>query len=282
MVLILGASAAVRAATVSYSGSYPLSLTNWQGNLNVTRFDPGLGTLTGIKFYLRGNVLGDVKFENLDAAPATVRTFLQAQVTLSRPDFSPLVVTIPVADNNDYVTSFDGVNDFGGTSGRSYLGLTASAADSVLSPPPPSDLALFTGLVPIALPISARGTSIASGAGNLRASFRTMVAADVIVTYFYEPWPPGACCNPDGTCSYVPQSQCGTGDWRIDGVCAPNPCPQPPGACCNELTGDCGITTQDGCQFQWLGANVPCNDVTCRPPVPTERASWGRVKNTYR
>jgi hypothetical protein len=62
------------------------------------------------------------------------------------------------------------------------------------------------------------------------------------------------------------------------------PCPvtpDPTGACCNTATGDCAITTQAACQFTWLGENVPCNDATCLP-VPTERASWGRIKSAYR
>jgi hypothetical protein len=54
------------------------------------------------------------------------------------------------------------------------------------------------------------------------------------------------------------------------------------GACCNTATGDCTVTTQAGCTYAWLGVGVPCNIQTCVPPVPTERASWGQIKHTYR
>jgi hypothetical protein len=243
-VSVLGVPGMVQAATITFSDSHPLTLTNWNAVLNLPRFDPALGTLTGIKFRLDGNVIGDVRFESLDAAPKTVTTFLQATVTLFRPDFTPLVITLPVANNSDNVTAYDGVLDFGGTSGRSYLGLTAADADSVLSPPPPSDLVTFTGVTPISLPISGVGASHATGGGNLVTSFRTSVAAKVTVTYVYDPWPVGACCN--------------------------------------ELTGECAITTQAACGFHWLGVDVPCTPATCGPPVPVERESWGRIKNSYR
>ena len=54
------------------------------------------------------------------------------------------------------------------------------------------------------------------------------------------------------------------------------------GACCDHATGACTITTQAACQFDWLGAGVPCNATTCVPPIPIERSSWGQIKNIYR
>ena len=54
------------------------------------------------------------------------------------------------------------------------------------------------------------------------------------------------------------------------------------GACCDASTGNCTVTAQADCVFEWLGADVPCNVTTCRPPVPTERTSWGQIKNSYR
>lgn len=237
-----------KADTISFSASHPMSTTNWTDALAFPKFDPSLGTLTGIHFHLQGGVEGQVEFENMDSQPATVRTFLQAEITLYRPDRSIIILTIPVHDTIDNVTAFDGVLDFGGTSGRSYLGLTASDSSSADSPPPESDIALFTGPGTIALPIHAVGTSFASGAGNLIAQFSTSASALVGVTYIYEPPPP------------------------------------PTGACCDPATGACTITAQSAClpPLVWLGPDVPCNTETCVPPTPTDRSSWGRIKNRYR
>jgi hypothetical protein len=63
------------------------------------------------------------------------------------------------------------------------------------------------------------------------------------------PQPSGACCFPDGSCTYVLDADC-AGDWQGYGsVCAPNPCPQPPGACCFP-DGSCQVLSMLECQTQ--------------------------------
>lgn len=247
MVLVLGAASPAFAATVSYSDSCSMTATNWSNTLDITLFDPNLGALTGINFYLLGSARGNVRFESLDALPSTVQCFSQAVITLSRPDYSPLVVTLPIADTSDDVSAFDGVIDFAGTSGRTYLDLSAQDSGSVDSPPPASDLVLFTGPGTISLPIRAVGASHATGAGNLVTQFETWAAAALRVTYTYDPPPP-------------PET----------------------GACCDHATGDCVVLAQADCAFEWLGAGVPCNLETCVPPTPTLKSTWGRIKDQYR
>jgi hypothetical protein len=188
-VVFFSVSAAVQAATVSFSDSIPVQPTNFSSSVSVSKFDPSLGTLLSIQFDLAGAVEGSARFESLDAAPATVTMNLSAQIALQRPDNSTLVVVLPLVQTVDNVTAFDGTIDFGGTSGRTYSGLSNSASNSFTSPPPISDLALFTGLGNITLPVVATGMSSGSGAGNLILQFNTSAGADVMVTYTYEPIP---------------------------------------------------------------------------------------------
>jgi hypothetical protein len=87
------------------------------------------------------------------------------------------------------------------------------------------------------------------------------------------PQPDGACCAPNGDCTVTNLGGCPGGPpaWTMFGVCEPNACPQPTGACCNTPVGmpACTITTLADCQFTWLGADVPCDAVTCpAPPLP--------------
>lgn len=179
------AVASAHAQTQVFTDSKPASSTNWSTNLTFPLFNPALGTLTSIDFELSGNVLGNVQFESLDAEPATINTQLQAQITLTRPDTSTLVVILPAANNTDSVTAFDGSLDFGGTSGKSYLGISAFASNSFTTSAP-ADLALFTGLGNISLPTSAAGQSAGSGAGNLVTIFQTQADAQVKVTYHFD------------------------------------------------------------------------------------------------
>lgn len=180
------------AGVVTYSDSIPLQTTNWNLSVSIPKWDPALfpgQVLDQIIFSLSGAVEGSVKFESLDAAPATVTTELKAQITLQRPDLSTLVVILPLANNVDNVTAYDTVLDFGGTSGRTYAGLIATDAETATSPPPASDLVLFTGSGNIILPVKAEGQSNGTGAGNLVLQFNTQARANVDVTYIYSPEP---------------------------------------------------------------------------------------------
>mgnify|MGYP001080599603 CR=1 FL=1 len=188
--LCLIATASI-AATISYTDSVPLAKTNWTSSITVQKFDPSLGTLTGITFMLTGYVEGSAKFESLDAAPAVVSMNLSARVSLQRPDLSDLVVSVPVVSTSDAVPAFDGLADFGGTSGKTYPGLTASRIEQS-SAVLPSDLTLFTASFAgenIVLPVAASGNSEGSGAGNLLVVFQTFASAAATVTYEYEPVP---------------------------------------------------------------------------------------------
>ncbi len=172
------------ADSVTYSASLPLATTNWASSMSFPQFDPALGCLDSICFSLDGHVEGVAKFESLDAAAATVTMNLQATLTLQRPDASTLVVTIPVAQTMDNVTAFDGTIDFGGTSGRTYEGLSANKVEDACTSAP-GDITLFTGTGNIVLPVVATGSSNGSGAGNLILQFNTSASSGAQVTYFY-------------------------------------------------------------------------------------------------
>lgn len=171
-------------ATITYSASVSLSPTNWSTTMSFPKYDLDPACLQSICFELNGHVEGSAKFESMDAGPATVAMSLQSTITLKRPDNTTLVVVIPLANTSDNVTAFDNVIDFGGTSGKTYSGLSGNATDTKCTTAP-ADLALFSGTGNIALPITAAGTSYGSGAGNLILQFATSASAGATVTYTY-------------------------------------------------------------------------------------------------
>jgi hypothetical protein len=181
--LVLGLFGVAQADTIVYTASIPLATTNWSQSMSIPKFDHPC-MLDSVCFELMGYVEGAAKFESLDAAPATVTMNLQATITLNRPNNTPLVTVIPLVQTVDNVTAFDGVIDFGGTSGRTYEGLSGDATESACVSSP-EDLDLFTGDGNILLPTTAIGTSSGSGAGNLILQFNTSASAGVQVTYFY-------------------------------------------------------------------------------------------------
>jgi hypothetical protein len=50
--------ASAQTQQVCFTSSLPLQNTNWNGVINVPKFDAGLGTLTQIDFTLTGNIQG--------------------------------------------------------------------------------------------------------------------------------------------------------------------------------------------------------------------------------
>lgn len=175
-----------QAAVLTYTDSIVSSATDWTSTLSVPKFNPALGTLTNIVFTLTGAVLGNVMVESMSASPATVTSNLAASLTLTRPDSTTLVVSFPTFTATQTFTAYDGGLDFAGTSGITYAAINSSQTASFTTPPPSSDLALFTGSGTITLPISAHGASSVTGSGNLVAGFQTRAAAALQVDYIYD------------------------------------------------------------------------------------------------
>lgn len=97
--------------------------------------------------------------------------------------------------------------------------------------------------------------------------------------------PPGACCAAaTGVCRITTESECiAVGDWWQGACmpCEPNPCPLT-GACCLE-NAECRILSRPACEADqglYMGDGVSCVPYPC--PIPTERTTWGRIKNNYR
>lgn len=177
------------ADTISYSDSVALTPTNWAESVSIPKFNPALGTLTDLQFTLAAHVEGSARFESFEPVPNTVTMNLSVLLTWQRPDQSLLVTAQPTVVTVDTAAAFDGVVDFDGPSGRTYEFLSADETVSVTSPPPTGDLALFTGLGNLDLPLAASGTSFGKGAGGLALRFTTSASATATVQYTYTPIP---------------------------------------------------------------------------------------------
>src|SRR5262245_49539211 len=81
------AMASSQANTLSYSASTvpDPDITNWSKTVNLTQFDPSLGSLNSITLEIEGHILGSIRVESLDAAPSTVTSTLKALITATPP-----------------------------------------------------------------------------------------------------------------------------------------------------------------------------------------------------
>jgi hypothetical protein len=182
--------APLRAATVFYSDTFPASgtaLVNFNGSLVFPKFDAALGTLTSVQIQLDGSITASQAFENRGGSGATITMTSTGTMTLQRPDTTTLVVTVPQVQNSRGVGAYDLVLDFGGSSGVTFPDSTSSASNvQVFSGA--SDLALFTrgvldNTTTIALPVTALGNSVSSGAANVTISAGMVGFAGATVFY---------------------------------------------------------------------------------------------------
>jgi|GEM_PF-1469968 len=230
--------------SVCYSDSIQLQTTNWDQSVSIPKWDPELGILHRVEFRLSGTIQGSAAIESLDAADSTVTTTYQAAITLTRPDLSVLVVATPLEQFVDDLTAYDTVFDFGGTSGITHGGINTKDQETVDSTNL-VDLDLFTGDAgnagTIILPVSAAGSSTASGSGNLITQFLTDAEATVEVCYYFY-----ADCNGNGIADIRDASNGNSNDANQNLV--PDECE--PGT----------RTFCDGSGTQFGGSDCPCNN----------------------
>lgn len=174
------------AGIITQSLSYGPATTSWNHTFTFNQFDPSLGVLQSVLIELESDVSGLVQFEHLGASAATIDTTLAATTTLYRPDNTPWLNVMPSAATSNTVGGYDGLTDYGGTSGVTHPGLLGSLAGSYTATSP-AELALFTGLGSIGIDGSAVSASAVNSpdSGNLLALIQANAGAQVTVTYSY-------------------------------------------------------------------------------------------------
>jgi hypothetical protein len=184
---------AAGAATVTYVAGAPLASTDWTVTLSFPQFDPSLGTLMSVSFEARDSLVATFRVENMSTSSAnTVRDSSKAIVDLKRPDNTILLEVISAKEYTAAFPVYDGVMDFGGTSGITAADQVAYNSASWVTTAS-ADLALFTGTGTIGLPCKATGKSYVSDtAGNVVQGVSTRAAAYVIVTYTFDAAVPAA------------------------------------------------------------------------------------------
>ncbi len=178
--------------------SAPLTPTNSNRIISVPQFDSAVGSLEAVELSLWGHVEGSARFESLNASNRTVTMNLAARIDLTNFDGTLISSVLPITSVTDTVSGFDGVMDFGGTSGRTYSNLMADTTAPLRSFTDAATLNLFTGSGLMNFPVTGTGASTASGPGNIVYQFSTATSAWVQVTYHYavvpEPFTAGLLC----------------------------------------------------------------------------------------
>ncbi len=149
------------------------------------RFDPSLGQLQSVEITHDGTITSEIKVENYStmsgsSLTGTVGGFL----TLTAPGINDkLTLSQNVGSIN--LPTFDGVIDFGGTSGASFGSKTAHSSNVITLTG--NNMAPYIGGGQITVQETGTATSSASGGGNLIAQITSSGAATMTVVYHYIP-----------------------------------------------------------------------------------------------
>ena len=183
---LLLATTFANADTITLTDNVAMQPTNYGTSLVFAQFDTmgGTRTLDSVTFSMTGSILGDARVESLDTDAITVNTTLSAELTLTDAMNNALVVTIPSVSRTFDASAFDGISDFGGTSGTTFTGLTASQFKSE-SYTDQTTLDFFTGAGVSTFSFTAAASSVATGSGNIISGLSTQASGVVNVIYNY-------------------------------------------------------------------------------------------------
>ncbi len=175
----------VAPTTLSRKVAFAETPTSFTQSGTAAQFDPALGTLTAVDLVHTGTLTSRIQVESRDPAPATVVGNVDGTLTSSGPGVGGLVLR-PISTQSFNASAFDGVVDFGGTSGKDFGGVPATDTKAITLTAP-GDLAAFIGTGTVSFSESAVSSSFASGAGNLVSQVSTGASSTIDVVYHYLP-----------------------------------------------------------------------------------------------
>jgi hypothetical protein len=214
----------------------------------VGQFNPTLGTLTGVQVILNGTLTSDVKVESFDSAASNFTAQVNGNLQLQGPGIQSLAVN-PSLNENTTLTAYDGVMDFGGTSGHDFGNQSAQASQSVTLTAGANNLAAWVGTGNVSLTESAQSSSTMNGSGNEDTHVCSTGSGTVQVIYSYTPAtapqspppvsPPPASPPPCNNPPVSPPASPPPGPQSPPPISPPpvSPPPAPPPATCTTPTG---------------------------------------------
>lgn len=179
------ATAQVQTGTVVVTASLPLDFTDWSNTLSVQQFNKPLVHLDSVEVLFHGLDKSSIQIENKSTTSRPYTATAAYSLLASLPDGSPLVAIQPASLNKaGTLGAYDGVTDFGGTSGVSFLNQISEDSGSVTLTAD-SEISQFIGTGSVGLPVDALASGGITASGNVVKNVTNESSADVTITYHY-------------------------------------------------------------------------------------------------
>jgi len=207
-ICVSASSAPARADQLCHTLAVPTTMTNYDIEVLVPRFDTAFGTLQSVGVTIDFQVVITTRFESLDPISYVVSVVQSASGEIYAPDGLPFVSDSPSSSSTHALSAFDGTFDFGGTSGITLPPLALANGPTAGTRNDSNVLTLYAG--PPGNPgwsgtrARALGLTTANGAGNLITRFEHQASfASITVCYVYAPRVTTVCAG-DGSASPCP------------------------------------------------------------------------------
>lgn len=189
------------AASITHTASVFPQTTNWSLTNSVPQFDGSLGTLTNVTITVAVNTSTQLRVESRDTTPWL--TYAASEVTATGIVAGYSATTTLTNSHTATLSEYDGVLDYGGTSGFNVTVVGTDSGSAV-----PASFAPFIGTGTVPLIAAATAVGVYEGSGDYRFIVNTRASAIVTVTYEFSPpvcpeCPPA--CEPEPVCEPEPK-----------------------------------------------------------------------------
>ena len=179
------ATISVAPQSITQTATIPDTPTPNTASVTLPQFDPTLGTLTSVTINNIATTTDTVQLESQDTQPTTLIANTTITTSLTGPGVSGLTTTA-----NDSVsfnaTAFDGVIDFGGTSGHDF-GPRSQTRTQSTTITDPATLSAYLGTGTLTFSSTSTGTSSVLGSGNVVQIIGTSSGQTIQIVYNYIP-----------------------------------------------------------------------------------------------
>lgn len=176
--------------TQNFSTNIPMSLTDWNTNTQLPKFDPAQGVLKSVKLNYNGKIETQFAFENRDNLRRSWSANLNGEIKSTLLNTNTGLFQIPLTTTfNDTRSAYDGILDFSGTSGIKTAPILIQDSRSQiydLSNSSYSYLLNFIGNDNLIFQNTSIARSKYQGPGDYAFSVRTLAGAEQSVDYVYE------------------------------------------------------------------------------------------------
>lgn len=169
---------------IDYCDFIPETYAGWNSNATLPKFDPDMGTLSGVDLSCEMNLSQEIMIENENPNPANFTIMLLGEMTVGLPSSESLSISFNRSTTGN-LSQYDGISDYSGSSGsKSITQIPTEAA--IRSIADINDFLAHASNESIVLPVVVDASSQSMTSGRSNSGVFSIAGAKVCVSYTYD------------------------------------------------------------------------------------------------